>query len=233
MAAPRSVKIAPRHYRLVGVIASAADLRLALRMSRPPDLFELRLDHLIGIEHELERKISMLRRPIIIAARHPDEGGAHNLPTQQRRDLLTRFLSGAQYVDVELLAAKDLEKVLDLARSENVRRIISFHDFASTPNLGRLRAKAGAAKLFRPDIFKLATRTDTPAQLARLLDFIAEQHPAVAVSAMGIGKLGAISRILLAQCGSALVYASVDRPRVEGQMSLSKLRDALAAFGIG
>jgi 3-dehydroquinate dehydratase len=50
------------------------------------------------------------------------------------------------------------------------------------------------------------------------------------LSAMGIGKLGAISRVLLARCGSVLVYASVAAATdIEGQMSLEQLR----ALGIG
>jgi 3-dehydroquinate dehydratase len=42
---------------------------------------------------------------------------------------------------------------------------------------------------------------------------------------MGIGKLGVISRILLARAGSTLVYASVGPlSSVEGQPSLDQLR---------
>ena len=42
---------------------------------------------------------------------------------------------------------------------------------------------------------------------------------------MGIGKLGAISRVLLARAGSALVYAAVaEGTDIEGQLSLQQLR---------
>jgi len=51
----------------------------------------------------------------------------------------------------------------------------------------------------------------------------------LAVSIMGIGRLGAISRVLLAHYGSALIYASIGQSRIEGQISLEQLR----AFGIG
>jgi len=93
-----------------------------------------------------------------------------------------------------------------------------------------LQVKARRAKSLGADIFKVATRTDTPAQLARLLDFVTKKDLGLAVSAMGIGKLGAISRVLLAYRGSALVYGSVAAASdIEGQMSLEQLR----AFGIG
>src|SRR2546425_8790691 len=102
MMAHKSVKKRRIHSRVVGVIASRADLRLATQMPHPPDLFELRLDLLVGLENELEKKMSLLRRPLIITARHPDEGGANNLPLARRRDLISRFLPQAQYVDLEL-----------------------------------------------------------------------------------------------------------------------------------
>jgi len=209
---------------------SRADLDFAIRMRKPPDLFELRLDHLMRIVDELENKLSRLQTPLIITARHPQEGGANNLSLAQRRDLLSRFLSHARYIDVELRSASALRPLLKLAREKNVRRIISFHSLKSTPGSRALRVKARATKAHGPDIFKIATRTDTPAQLARLIDFIMEKDADLPVSAMGIGKLGVISRILLACCGSALVYGSVAAATgIEGQMSLEQLR----AFGIG
>lgn len=228
--------------RVVGVIRSRADLDFAIRIRKPPDLFELRLDHLVRIVDELENKLPRLRKPLIITARHPQEGGANKLSVRQRRDLLSRFLPHARYIDIELRSASALGSLLELARKKNVRRIISFHDLKGTPDLGRLRARAQRAKSLGADIFKVATRTDTPAQFARLLEFTTKKEPplsgaerhrtdvGLAVSAMGIGKLGAISRVLLAYRGSALVYGSVaEASDIEGQMSLEQLR----AFGIG
>jgi 3-dehydroquinate dehydratase-1 len=222
----------------VGVITSAAELDFAIRIAEPPDFFELRLDHLVrppsrgsdaaGVIDRLESKISRLRAPLIVTARHPIEGGANRLSARQRHNLLTRFLSRARYVDVELRSAPAFRSLLRLARKQKVRRIVSVHYLKSTPTLNQLRDKARAAKTYGADIFKVATRTDTPAQLARLIDFVAAKDVNIAVSAMGIGKLGAASRVLLACCGSALVYVSLGRSNIEGQISLEQLR----AFGM-
>jgi 3-dehydroquinate dehydratase-1 len=222
MTARRSVRKRPR---VIGVIASRADLGRAARMCNPPDLFELRLDRLAGAVDELENKLLRLRAPLIITARHPQEGGANKLSLRQRRDLLTRFLPHADYVDVELRSASALHSVLTLAKQKKVQRIISFHNFKSTPPLRVLGAKARAAKTHGADIFKIATRTDTPVQLAGLLEFITGKDIGLPVSAMGIGKLGAISRVLLARSGSALVYASIGaQTDIEGQLSFEQLR---------
>jgi 3-dehydroquinate dehydratase len=47
----------------------------------------------------------------------------------------------------------------------------------------------------------------------------------LSLAVMGIGKLGSISRVLLARAGSVLIYASVSETSdVEGQLSLGQLR---------
>jgi 3-dehydroquinate dehydratase I len=211
--------------RVVGVIASRADLDRAILMRTPPDLFEVRLDCLVRIVGRLERQLQRLRAPLIITARHPQEGGANKLSLRQRRDLLTRFLNCADYVDVELRSASALHSLLSMAEQKKMRRIISFHDFKSTPLPRILCAKGQAAKAYGANIFKVATRTDTPIQLARLLDFVTNRDADLPVSAMGIGQLGAISRVLLARAGSVLIYASVaEKSHIEGQLSIEKLR---------
>jgi 3-dehydroquinate dehydratase-1 len=212
---------------IVGVVASPADLQLAITMRQPPDLFELRLDHLCGMADQLERKMSIFSAPVIITARDPREGGANNLSLSERRDLLLRFLPYAKYVDVELRSVRAFKSLLARARNQNPRRIISFHNFKSTPSPRSLRAKAALAKAHGADIFKVATRTDIPAALARLVDFVMDKDVDVLVSAMGIGKLGAISRLLLARAGSVLNYASLHRSQIEGQLPMDMLRSAL------
>jgi len=213
-----------RRLRIVAVIASRDDLEQALRMRRAPDLFELRLDRLTGVVDLVENNLASLRAPLIITARHPNEGGSGKLSLRQRRALLSRFLSHADYLDIELRSARGLRELLAVAKTKNVRRIISFHDFKSTPRSRLLVAKAINAKALRADIFKVATRTDTPIELGRLLDFMTNSGVNLALAVMGIGKLGAISRVVLARAGSALVYASVGAATdMEGQLSLEQL----------
>jgi 3-dehydroquinate dehydratase-1 len=222
MTTRRSTK---RRLRIVGVIASGADLDRALRMRRQPDLFELRLDCLADAADQLQNTLSRLRAPLIITARHPHEGGAGKLSTQQRRDLLTRFLNHADYLDIELRSVSALRSLLAAAGRRKVRRIISFHDFKSTPSARVLAAKGRAARAHRADVFKVATRTDTPIELGRLLNFMTNSRVDLPLAVMGIGKLGAISRVLLARAGSVLIYAALAAPnKIEGQLSLEQLR---------
>jgi len=213
--------------QLVGVIASQTDLRHALATRQPPDFFELRLDALSPITAPDEKNISRLRAPLIITARHPREGGVGNLTVEKRRELLLRFLPRAEYIDVELQSTREFKSLLSEAKKRRVRLILSYHNFKATSSSRSLCARAKRAKILRADIFKVATLTDTPAALAQLIDFLTNSRVGLPISAMGIGKLGAISRLLLARCGSVLNYASLGRPNVEGQLPLEVLRSSV------
>ena len=78
----------------------------------------------------------------------------------------------------------------------------------------------------------MAARTDTAAQLGRLLEFISEEEPGLAISVMGIGRLGAVSRVALAAGGSAMAYAALADPQVEGQLTVEQMQTAFRLLGL-
>jgi 3-dehydroquinate dehydratase I len=213
--------------QIVAVIASPADLNAAIALKQLPDLFELRLDSLSPLSSRLEKKIFRLRAPLIITARDPREGGIGKLSFEKRSGLLIAFLSRARYIDVELRSAHKFESLLARAQKQKISRILSYHNFKSTPTSRSLYAKARMARSLGADVFKVATRTDLPAAVARLIDFIMHKNIDLPVSAMGMGRLGVLSRLLLARSGSVLNYASLGRPNAEGQTSIALLRSAL------
>ena len=214
--------------RVVAVIADREDFRRARRLRRAPDLFELRLDAFADEPEVILGELKTLSVPLIITARDPAEGGANALSIARRRDMLLRFLPRASYVDVELRSVVKLEPVLQAAQSCKIPRIISVHDFRRTPSTRRLHELARAAEAIGPDVLKIATRTDTARELARLIEFFDWAEPRMPVSAMGLGKLGRVSRRLLALRGSALNYVHLGNRQVDGQLSLRELRRVLA-----
>jgi 3-dehydroquinate dehydratase I len=217
----------PSTPQIVGVIFTRADLRRAVRMRNPPDLFELRLDALFAGKEEIKAAIGDLQAPLIITARHPREGGSNQLSARKRRALLLRFLPHAAYVDIELRAAGPFAPILEEARAKSIRTIVSFHDFNETPSRLRLDEIGRIAQSLGADLLKIATRTDTFAQLTRLLDFFQRERLEMKIAAMGVGCLGRISRLEFAKCGSVLNYAHLGRPQSDGQLSITQLRRAL------
>ncbi len=216
--------------RLVGVIANRAALEKAGRLRQPPDFLELRLDLLRDCLEEIEATIPKLRAPLIFTARHPAEGGGHALSAKTRRDLLRRFLEHAAFIDVERRSAPHFAALLAEARQRKIGLIISSHDLRATPSPEALRRQLTAAMRYRPDIFKIATRTDTSQQLDRLIAFFEENSGAFPIAAMGMGKRGAASRRRLLRLGSVLNYAALDRAFLPGQPTLRRLRRIRAAY---
>jgi 3-dehydroquinate dehydratase-1 len=213
--------------KIVGVIFSRADLQRALRMRNPPDLFELRLDALVHTIDAVRAAIEHLPAPLIITARHPREGGANQLSSRRRRALLLEFLPRAAYVDIELRSARFLGGLLPVAQANQVRTIISSHNFRQAPSSSRLHKIAADARSLGAAVIKIATCTDTPAQLKTLLDFFERQRKTGDVVAMGIGKLGRVSRLELARRGCVLNYAHLGSPTAAGQLAIRDLRRAL------
>jgi len=211
---------------IVGVIFSRADLQRALRMRRPPDLFEIRLDRLVNSIEEVSAALDRLPARFIITARDPREGGANHLSAPRRRALLLQFLPRAAWVDVELRSVRALAPVLRYARAHGVPAIISFHDFKTTPSAARLDEIVDSAQSLSAALIKVATRTDTPAELARLLDFFERHRLTANIMPMGMGKLGRTSRLQLARRGS-ITYVHLGSPSAAGQLSIRDLRRAL------
>jgi 3-dehydroquinate dehydratase type I len=214
----------------VGVIASESELRAAARMRKPPDFFELRLDHLPDLN---PKKIARLRRPLIITARHPAEGGSiggrscatpgsWNSHLHSRHELLLKWLPRARFIDIELRSLHELADVWEEAKHLKIKRICSVHDFASTPSHAVLQKQFQRAKRAGADIFKLVTHAETVDDLMTLLQFLSGTSGQCCV--MAIGKFGPISRLLFPECGSLLVYAPLLYALYPGQLTFRQLR---------
>ena len=209
--------------KTVGVIFSRGDLGRALRMRKPPELFELRLDRFADTRAELKAAIPRLPAPSIITARHPAEGGANNLPPARRRALLLEFLPYARYVDVELRSVPALHSVLNQAAARGVASIISFHDFQATPSRSELDRVVARAISAGARLVKVATRIDTRVQLDTLVSFF-RRHGRARVVAMGMGKLGRASRLEMARRGCVLNYVHLGSRAAPGQLSIDEWR---------
>jgi len=207
---------------VVGIVDSPEALRLAARL-RPDalDALEWRADCLPETA-----VIPPAGFPWILTVRHPREGGCGGLSTKQRENHFLRLLPGAAYVDVELRSMRGLEQVRTEAAAGKIRMIASFHKFGGpAPAHARLRELALRAVDAGADVFKIAIRTDTPGDIAGLLELFSSSPLPLAV--MGMGPLGFSSRLLFATCGSVFNYGWLHRPNVPGQWPALELKKML------
>jgi 3-dehydroquinate dehydratase I len=201
---------------LVGTVHDARSLGHARRLSAlpaPPDWLEIRLDALVPPAASWQH---LADRPLLLTVRDAAEGGRRRLHPDERARLFLQFLPQASFLDLEIASLAKLARVLAAARRARVGLVASFHDFDGTPTVRKLTVLAGKAVDAGAEVFKVATTTNEPVALARLLEFIGTEKR-LPVAAMGMGELGLVSRLSLAAAGSILNYVSLGSAAVRGQ----------------
>jgi 3-dehydroquinate dehydratase-1 len=196
--------------------------------SQQCDVLELRLDLLQMEAQDLLGLLESVETPLLVTARHPDEGGLGGLDAQARWALVEPLLSRASLWDVELRSLVDLREGIRWAQSAGVGVLGSFHDFERTPSEEVLEGAAGMAEAAGLVGVKIATFLQSTEDLARLVRFTGRERRA-RVSVMGMGALGPVSRLALAKCGSVLNYGYLGaNGNAPGQWPAQRLKAVLA-----
>lgn len=186
------------------------------------DWVELRLD-------QFQPPPAQLPWPVLLTPRHPDEGGAETAASPDARAALCApWLEHAAGIDIEIAHAGAMAGLLDQARSEGLIGVLSFHDFAATPDADALRDTVRAGIASGADVVKLATHTASDADAGRLLALL-DEFPEQAMAVMGMGPAGKASRLAAAARGSVLNYACVGEPTVVGQWGAAEFKARIGA----
>lgn len=210
----------------VSMVEKTTDSLLASMRALPRhvDMAEIRLDCME--EFDLERILATRTLPVIVTNRPVREGGGCTAPEAQRLDVLrTAARLGAEYVDVELDSAAALG-----ALQGSARRIVSYHDFATTPPdpeavFRQIRA-AGA------DVVKLAVHAEDIVEVPAIIALLRKHAAEVPTIALSMGEAGVASRILAPKFGAFLTFASAGtgREAAPGQVNVDTMVDM---YGFG
>jgi 3-dehydroquinate dehydratase-1 len=207
---------------VVGIVDSPEALKSARRLTtKEVDFLEWRADF-------LGNGIPKSEIPWIVTARHPAEGGQNKMSPTARRRALLELLPSAAIMDVEIRSLREMEAVLREAQEAGIGVIASFHDFQKTPASSRLEDLIKIASDAGADVLKIATRADSPGDVARLLNLL--DRSSLPLALMGMGRLGMASRVMLAAAGSVLSYGWLHRPNVSGQWSARELQGMLKSI---
>lgn len=165
--------------------------------------------------------------------RTPNGGQFAGTLQRQVAILLEAVGAGASIVDVEIEAFAEKPDVLDPFRGI-CTTLVSFHDFAQTPELDRVIRRLAATGA---DILKVATRVRHPSDNLRLLALCQGRNNVVVT---GMGETGSIARLASVACGGLFTYAAPDAypsgagqgrpelsaaPTAPGQVSAETARD--------
>lgn len=220
---------------IVATVTRPEDLEY-LRSGAVPecDLLEYRFDNLLTVEREAEEGMAAHSLPALLTVRDPKEGGAGGLSAESRLEIYRKHLPTATLVDVEVasLAEGNFAGFPEEVHAAGARLIGSFHDFYSFPGKDFLAEKLIEAFSLKADIAKVAVVIETMNDLFALSELV-EYHRSRGrfVSAMGMGKLGKLSRLVLARSGSCLNYGYLQTPNAPGQWSAAELRHLIHEIG--
>ena len=219
---------------VVGSVASVSALREAEHLGAAAgcDWLELRVD---GLLQELSpEELQSIRSPwpILLTVRDSREGGLYDFSSvKERARLAHQLLPLASAVDWEVEYMKEAPELIAAAKSAGVPVIASAHDFQQTPDFSLLQEKERYARELGADIVKFAFRLQRAEDMLVGVELLRQRSGPMAV--MGMGELGAVSRLLYAQHGSCLVYGYIgDAPTAPGQWSAHQFRRALARLSL-
>lgn len=182
---------------------------------------EVRLEELSPTVDDVREIFSQPAR--LIATMRP---GKH--ADEQRLMILAAAIdAGAAYVDIELESSTIVrEGVLAAARKNGTEVIVSHHDFERTPEREELLRLIDECFAAGADIAKIACRTQSHADAARILGILDGERPVVAI---GMGKMGRITRVAAPLLGSPFTFASqgAGQETAEGQIEAKSLAKIL------
>lgn len=196
----------------------------------PCDVVELRVDALpSGFPMT---KIAEVRcpKPLLLTIRHQSEGGCRRIGEEERMAMAMGVLDSVSYLDWEAARLGHARALVEEVKAAKVKLVASFHDFGKTPPLGQLLEVERRARDMGADIVKFAFRLHTKEDLMTGIEVLQRASGPMAV--MGMGPLGAVSRLLYAQYGSCFVYGFLgNRPTAPGQWSAALCQAALLSLG--
>lgn len=193
---------------------------------------ELRVDALPAHISPAELLAQRPACPVLLTVRHESEGGCRAMAESERLALARELLPLATALDWETAQLDHARELVEAARAAGVTVIASNHDFERTPELSVLLERELRARELGADIVKFAYRLQRAEDIMTGIELLRRASGPMAV--MGMGPLGAVSRLLYVQHGSCLIYGYLgSTPTAPGQWSAALCKQALQSLTVG
>ena len=204
------------------------------------DLAEWRVDYYEDVDNfaDVNELLSKLRdilgdTPLLFTFRTKAEGGEQEMSKEDYLNLNLNAINTGfiDLVDVELFTGDDLvKKIIEVAHTNNVKVVVSNHDFERTPAKKELVSRLQRMQNLGADIPKLAVMPLDKVDVLTLLSATEEMFTNYAdrpIVTMSMDKIGVISRICGEYFGSAITFGSVTGASAPGQIPAEELFDLL------
>ncbi|MDQ3159297.1 MAG: type I 3-dehydroquinate dehydratase [bacterium] len=197
---------------------------------QPPiaDIVELRADIYTQMQdpNALREQCALLAGTALMYTVRAEVEGGRFAGSEAKRAAL--FDTASEYVDIldveiisKAIRSKQMQQILD--HDDRPIVIGSYHNLEGTPSFGQLRDLYNAGMALGVDYVKIATTVNTHDDWEELKHFTMKQSEEGGLITVGMGAYGPLSRIVLPDLGSLLVYAPVGEHVVPGQIGLDEL----------
>lgn len=204
---------------MICVSIGESNIEECINALRGIDFAEIRLDKMEVTVEGIKKIFSL--HPCLIATCRSDK-----MDDKKRKTLLSEAIAvGAAFVDIEVESDdRYRNEIIEKARAAGCQVIISYHNFAKTPERAELEHAINWCFESGADIAKIACRVSSVEENTRLLSLLVETRPLIVV---GIGNKGKITRVAAPLLGSPFTYASLVRGKetAEGQIDIETLKE--------
>ena len=194
---------------------------------------EFRFDYLKDFDNVelILEKISKYNKQSIYTLRPVTEGGKYAEDDSKRIILLKKLaLSRPMLLDLEYNIISTNDELADFVDDNGIRTLISWHDFAITPNQEFLVDLIDKMRIFSHFI-KIVTTANTIEDTIRVMKLYKLIGSSLNLIAFSMGELGIISRVLCTVVGdSPFTYATVENAIAPGQLTINQMKSIYSLF---
>ena len=194
---------------------------------------EFRFDYLRDFDNVelILEKISKYNKQSIYTLRPVNEGGKYAEPDSKRVILLKKLaLARPMLLDLEYGIISTNDELADFIDDNGIRTLISWHDFAITPNQEFLVNLIDKMRVFSHFI-KIVTTANTIEDTIRIMSLYKLIGSSLNLIAFSMGELGIISRVLCNIVGdSPFTYATIENAIAPGQLTVNQMKSIYSLF---
>ncbi len=226
---------------LVGRTPDQLMTELAVVLPKQPDVLEWRVDFFdaIGDSAAVIATARAIKQaagniPLLFTRRSTLEGGEKIALNEDQ--VIAMYTAVCESKSIDLIDyemandAANIVRVRTAAKANNIKLVLSFHNFSYTPGLETLASKFLTADQLGADVAKVAVM---PRDLDDVLTLLTATRAAskklrIPLISMSMGPYGAMTRLFGWTFGSALTFAVGASSSAPGQVPIEDLNTALA-----
>lgn len=188
--------------------------------------FEVWLDYVENADEAFITKLTNLLGDKLIVLFRRQNMEPIMLDLEHRFNIIALISNTNSFLDLDITQQEELEHIEK--NNMTINLIVSYHNYAQTPDDEELRNTVQDMEYHKPAIYKIATMCQNENDALRLLQLqqeLKQQNKKHIV--LGMGEFGTITRVYGTLWGNEMIFApkNLDESSAEGQLTKKQLEN--------